>query len=211
MAEYAGKEIEVKFHINDLDLFIQRLEKLGARLSQPRILEINQRFDTPDNNLSSEGKVLRIRKDSKNWMTFKEPGEIIDGVRIRQEIEFSVGDIKNAHLFLQALGYRVYQTYEKYRSIFILNNTHIMVDELPFGIFIEIESTDLASVKKCADMLDLRWDLFVKPGYLAIYEYLCEIFEIKCGNLCFNDFIGSPDMLGRINIYPADQFTPPNP
>src|SRR5665648_383756 len=99
-----NQEIEAKFYIKNIQSIKQHLTKLGARITHPRIFEINYRYDTPEHRLSSESKVLRIRQDSKKWITFKGPGEFIDGVRIRQEIEISISGINKAQLILQALG-----------------------------------------------------------------------------------------------------------
>jgi hypothetical protein len=79
-----------------------------------------------------------------------------------------------------------------------------MLDELPFGIFIEIESEDTNSLKKCAEILDLGWELNINAGYLGIYENLCKKFDFSYGDLTFKNFVGSPDMLQKINIFPAD-------
>ena len=200
-----NQEIEAKFNVKNLNAIKKRLGKLGAKLFQPRTLEINYRYDTPDRTLSTESKVLRIRQDSKNWMTFKGPGESIDGIRIRQEIEFSISDFNNAHLFLQALGFQIFQSYEKYRTVYLLNKSYIMLDELPFGTFVEIESTDLISIKDCANILGLNWEMNIDSGYLAIYKNLCKILGTNYGDLSFKEFVGIPDMLNKINIYPADQ------
>jgi len=199
-----NQEIEAKFNIKNFNAIKQQLGKLGAQIIQPRNFEINYRYDTPDRRLSVDSKVLRIRQDSKNWLTFKGPGESIDGIRIRQEIEFSISDINSAHLFLQALGYQIYQFYEKYRTVYILNKSYIMLDELPFGTFVEIESTDLISIKNCAEILGLRWELNIEAGYMAIYNNLCKIMDTNYGNLSFKEFVGTLDMLSKINIFPAD-------
>jgi len=199
------QEIEVKFNVNNINAIKQRLRKLEAQIYLSRNFEINFRYDTPDRRLSVESKVLRIRQDSKKWITFKGPGESVDGIRIRQEIEFSINDINSAHLFLQALGYQIYQSYEKYRTVYILNNSHIMLDELPFGTFVEIEGTDPISIKNCAEILGLDWELNIEEGYLAIYKKLCKVLETNNGVLSFKEFVGTPDMLRRINIFPADQ------
>jgi len=204
MAGDNNKEIEVKFNVKNFKAIKRRLKRLGARISQPRNFEVNYRYDTSDRKLSSESKVLRIRQDSKNWITFKGPGKIIDGIRIRQEIEFSISDIDNAQLFLQALGYQLYQSYEKFRTIYILDSAQIMLDELPFGFFVEIEGTDIVSIEKLAEMLGLQWKLNIEAGYLAIYEQLCSAFKMDFGKLSFNDFAGDQGLLRKINIFPAD-------
>lgn len=205
MAVEKYQEIEAKFYVKNLPAISHHLEILGAQITQPRIFEINHRYDTPDRRLSIESKVLRTRQDSKNWITFKGPGEIIDGIQIRQEIELSINDINSAHLFLKSLGYEIYQSYEKYRTIYSLNNSYIMLDELPFGTFVEIESKDQIFIKDCAKLLGLQWEYNIDIGYLTIYRNLCLELDINYGNLSFKEFVGAPDILRKISIYPADQ------
>ncbi|MFH2039060.1 MAG: class IV adenylate cyclase [Chloroflexota bacterium] len=204
MSKDINQEIEVKFHVKNIKIIKQRLNQSGARITKPRIFEINYRYDTAEHWLSNESKVLRVRQDSKKWLTYKEPGEIKDGVRIRQEIEISISDIEKTQLILQALGYHVYQSYEKFRTVYILNHSQIMLDELPFGIFIEIESSDINSLKICANILGLSWKFNIEDSYLGIYKKLCSTLNISDGELTFKNFVGSPEMLQSINIFPAD-------
>lgn len=205
MAVDDNQEIEVKFNVRNFKAIKQRLSQFGAKITQPRNFEINYRYDTPDGKLTTESKILRIRQDSNNWITFKSPGEINNGIRIRQEIEFKISDINRAHLFLQALGYQIYQSYEKFRTVYNLNNSYVMLDELPFGTFVEIEGTDLMSIQTCAEKLGLQWELNIEAGYLAIYKQLCCTLDMDCGNLSFKEFTGNPEMLSKINIFPADK------
>jgi len=108
------QEIEAKFYLQDLAAFRQRLMAAGARLIQPRVQETNLRFDTPQRDLSQKAQVLRLRQDEAAHLTFKGPGALEGGVLARQEIEFEVSDFAAARRFLEALGYRVYTTYEKF-------------------------------------------------------------------------------------------------
>ena len=62
-----------------------------------------------------------------------------DGIISRFEAEVNVGDFANTKLILEKLGFMVTASYEKYRSTFFLDNTEIVLDELPFGNFVEIE------------------------------------------------------------------------
>ena len=64
------QEIEVKFYLQDLAAFRQRLLSAGAFLTQPRVKEINLRFDTPQKDLSQKAQVLRLRKDEAVHPTF---------------------------------------------------------------------------------------------------------------------------------------------
>ena len=103
-----GQEIEAKFFVKNLDRIEQRLLELKARLIQPRIHEINLRFDDAGNTLRSSFRVLRLRQDDKARMTFKGPSvEEVGGILSRREIEFVVEDFEKARELLEALGYRV--------------------------------------------------------------------------------------------------------
>jgi len=205
MTANANQEIEAKFNVRDLNAIEQRLKQVGARLSQPRILEINYRFDTPDRKLSLESKVLRLRQDSKQWMTFKSLGTSLDGIRIRQEIEFSISDINSAQAILEALGYQIFMSYEKYRTVYFIDDSKIMLDELPFGNFIEIEDVDINFIKKCAKILNLQWELKIDIGYLEIYNNLCKSMGVIYKALSFENSIVANDALETINIHPAGQ------
>jgi adenylate cyclase class 2 len=198
------QEIEVKFFINSPSAVENRLQQLGAQVVQPRVKEINYRFDTQGKKLSSDSKVLRLRQDSKQWITYKGPGTFVDGVKVRKEIEFEVSDIHAARDMLEALGYHVYQIYEKVRTVFGLGNTKIMLDELPYGNFLEIEGPDTTSVISCADRLGLEWVLKIDISYMEIYKRLCDSMGIIFGDLLFDQISGTEFLLDKINIHPAD-------
>ncbi len=108
---HQNTELEVKFYISDLGKLEERIETLGAKLVQPRTLEYNLRFDTLNGELARSYQVLRLRRDTANRLTYKGPGVILDGVRLRKEIEFEVGDFDNARALIKALGYRVSMIY----------------------------------------------------------------------------------------------------
>ena len=57
------EEIEVKFIIDDLQAMRQRIIALGATLKTPRTYEDNRLFDTPDQRLTQQQCLLRLRRD----------------------------------------------------------------------------------------------------------------------------------------------------
>jgi adenylate cyclase, class 2 len=198
------QEIETKFLVRDIHTIELRLIELKADILKTRCLEKNFRFDTKENKLSSESKVLRLRQDSQQWMTYKEPGGFIDGIPTRKEIEFSISDLHAARSFLEALGFSVIQTYEKYRAVYILNNTRIMVDELPIGNFVEIEGDEVQLIKKVASDLNLRWELRVDHSYLTIFNTLCLTKGIEPRDLSFETNSVDINALSYQNIFPSD-------
>jgi len=193
------QEIEVKFYLADPAGFRQRVIEAGARLVQPRVLEQNLRFDTPDMRLRSRAEVLRLRQDDQTILTFKGPGEIVDGVISRQELEVSASDFQTTRAILEGLGFQVFMTYEKFRQNYRLNGLVASVDELPYGNFIELEGSSPEHVCGTAALLGLDWEQRINVSYTA----LLEIFNQKTGHtfrdLSFEAFEGLrvlPEQLG---------------
>jgi len=181
-----GQETEAKFYIRDLRKIELRLQELKAQLIQPRIHETNLRFDNANSDLRRSYRVLRLRQDEKSHFTFKGPSvEKEGGVLSRQEIEFVVEDFESAKQFLEALGYEAVVFYEKFRATYELNDTHIMLDELPYGEFIEIEGESVEAIHNIANLLGLNWDAMIKAGYHALFERVTGKYDLESSQLSF--------------------------
>jgi adenylate cyclase class 2 len=181
-----GHETEAKFYVHNLSKIELRLQELKAQLIQPRTHETNLRFDNENNDLRSSFRVLRLRQDEKARFTFKGPSvEQAGGILSRREIEFIVEDFEKAKEFLEALGYRAVVFYEKFRATYELDNTHIMLDELPYGEFIEIEGENAESIRAVADLLGLNWEAMVKAGYHALFERVAGKYNLEPSQLSF--------------------------
>jgi adenylate cyclase class 2 len=198
------QEIEVKFFIADLAAIEQRLQALGAQLLQPRVHEVNLRFDTPDGELSRQFQVLRLRQDDAARLTYKGPSSFQDGVRLRQEIEFTVGDFEAARRLLEALGYHVALMYEKFRTTYELEGVHITLDKMPYGNFIEIEGPDPASIRHINEQLGLDWEQRVPESYTMIFERLRGTLGLPFNDLSFANFAGLDISMDMIDVRPAD-------
>ncbi len=200
-----GQEIEAKFHVQNLRKIELRLLELKAQLIQPRVHEVNLRFDRPDGELRNSFRVLRLRKDDIARFTFKGPSvEKEGGILSRQEIEFEVGDFDSAKLFLEAIGFQVVVFYEKFRTTYELNNTHIMLDELPYGSFIEIEGENVETIRSVADALGLNWDAMVKAGYHALFERVAGKYGLDVSKLSFENLEGVTIKTTEMGIVAAD-------
>lgn len=200
-----NQEIEVKFYVNDLKQLEARLLELGARLIQPRVLETNLRFDLPDGSLSASNCALRLRRADDVRLTYKGKSEEIEGVRSRQEIEFTVGDFEAARQFLEALGYVQFTVYEKFRATYELTGCHIMLDELPFGDFLEIEGAGVDEIHLTATSLGLDWEAAVQASYLELYKQLCAGCHLDPAQLTFASLKGFQSSPARLGVRPADQ------
>lgn len=200
-----GHETEVKFFVKDLKRVELRLQELKAQLIQPRIHEINLRFDNPNGDLRRDLKVLRLRKDSEAKFTFKGPSEAReDGVLRRREIEFTVSDFDAANQFLESLGFVPVVFYEKFRATYELDGVHIMLDELPYGTFVEIEGEDIRTLRKIAEELSLNWGAMVKAGYHALFEQIAGKFGLEVSQLSFKALQTTRISPDDLSIIPAD-------
>ncbi len=132
-------ETEAKFLVDDLAAVRERLLTAGAELVQARILEVNLRLDNAASDYRQLGKVLRLRQDSRAWLTLKLPAGLWDArAKTLRELEIEVSDFDTAQLILAELGFHPWFTYEKYRESYHLAGAEISLDQLPFGTFVEI-------------------------------------------------------------------------
>jgi adenylate cyclase class 2 len=194
-----GLEIEVKFQVADQVAFLKRLADLGAVCTQEKVLENNLRFDTPEGRLRAAQQVLRLRKDNRVRLTYKGPAEESQTVAVRPEIEFTVSDFESARSFLEALGYVISVVYEKYRTSFELDGAEITLDEMPFGLFCEIEGRDASQIENLASRLGFEWDKRITDSYLLLFETLKKSRGLTMRDLTFEAFNG-------ISINPQDLF-----
>jgi adenylate cyclase class 2 len=185
----SASEIEAKFAVARLDSIRQRLLDLAARLARPRLQETNLRFDFPDGRLEQAGHVLRLRKNHDARLTFKAPG---DNPEQRLELEIGVDPPEMAQRLLEALGFGIFFVYEKYRETFLLDGTEVMLDELPFGSFVEIEGDDLPSIRRVAEALDLTWQERLPLSYLSLFDRLRRRHGWAFRDATFANFSGLP-------------------
>ena len=203
-----GLEIEAKFYVLDLDTIKLRLQELHARLIQERVLEINIRFDLPGAPMRAEGRVLRLRRDTTTKFTYKSASSKEQGVLSREEIEFEVEDFEKAKQFLEALGYQKLVYYEKYRTTYGLQASeglvHIMLDELPYGNFVEIEGATMDAIRSIADQLHFNWDTAIATSYNALLERARRNLNREFQDLSFAEFSSVHVNATDLNVQPAD-------
>ena len=134
-------EIEKKYRLQskDLERLRSELTSIGAEFAG-REFEENQIFSS--DALRESAAVVRIRKtDKRVVLTYKRrvPSEFDVKTQIEHEVE--VDDAAAAVSILSELGLRQWLLYEKYRDTWNFKSVEIVLDELPFGLFMEIEGT----------------------------------------------------------------------
>ncbi len=194
-------EIEAKFYLRHLEDIRKRVIAHDALLKTGRLLERNLRFDTPERELAGKKHVLRLRQDNRATLTFKRPhGQ----VETREEFEIELDDFESGRKILEALGYTVITLYEKYRETYQIDLIQVMLDELPFGCFVEIEGPSLESIRQMSDQLELPWERRVQASYLELFDRIRHPLEIDFEEITFENFKGlapvDPELLGVLQV-----------
>lgn len=200
----SGQEIEAKFYVRDVERIRKSLASLDAQLAQPRVLEMNLRFDLPDASLRNEGRVLRLRRDTEARFTYKGGNKNTRSVLSREEIEFVVGDFEKAKKFLEALGYQQIFYYEKYRTTYELGKTLIMLDELPYGPFVEIEGETEETIHALSEKLDLNWEATIERSYSELFDHIHKSMNLPFQDLSFANFAGIKVDATHLGVSAAD-------
>jgi adenylate cyclase class 2 len=98
---------------------------------------------------------LRLRRaGARAWLTYKQRFTRQAAVKRQREDETEVGDADALAAILDALGYRPALVYEKRRETWQLGAAEVVLDELPFGWFVEIEGPE-ESIDEAEQQLDL--------------------------------------------------------
>ena len=115
----------------------QRLSELGAERKKEEFEE-NTIYIGP--GLAAGNKVLRLRRvGASATLTYKYrlPGPSSIKHQIEEETGVANPDAMTA--ILEATGFKAALVYEKRRETWTFAATEIVIDELPFGLFMEIE------------------------------------------------------------------------
>lgn len=134
-----GIEIEKKYRLDK-----RRLVELNTRLTE---LGAEFRGEVFEENylhrggvLTEREAVLRLRKiGERTILTYKERFKNDSDIKHRLEFETEVADVGAMENIIQALGYKLSVVYEKHRKTWHFGDVEVVLDELPFGWYMEIE------------------------------------------------------------------------
>lgn len=138
-----GIEIEKKYRLTreQSEAVRLRLAEVGAVEQGGEEFEENTIYGGP--GLDPRSRVLRLRRvGGRAVFTYKERGTSDSAIKRHREDETEVGDAEALAAILDALGYRPALLYEKRRSTWHLAGVEVVLDELPFGLFMEIEGEE---------------------------------------------------------------------
>ena len=148
-------EIEKKYRLSP-----ELANELRSRLGNVEARYIDKRFETNTiyggGSLDLQGAILRIRVfGDKAALTFKRRVANDSDVKHQVEYESEFSDPPALAKILASLGYIPRLIYEKRRETWLFGGTEIVIDELPFGWFMEVEG-DLDDIRIAEGRLGLE-------------------------------------------------------
>jgi adenylate cyclase class 2 len=138
-------------------------------------------------------------------LTFKsEPPFKDDQFKILKEFEVEVSDFDTMEHILKSLGFKEEQVYEKWREIYVFGDTHLCLDTMPYGDFLEIEGTK-ESIQQLASKIGLLWEKRILLNYLAIFDILKRQLNLSFYDVTFGNFNNIRfDMAQYLRLFEAD-------
>jgi adenylate cyclase class 2 len=181
----ATLEREIKLRYDNPAAARAAVLNTGATLVKPRRLQTDALFDTPEGLLSPRQSVLRVRRDGdRSYLTLKNPAAH-PTMKLREEIETTIGDAAAVTRILEELGLRAWFRYEKYREEFALPEVVIAIDETPVGTFVEIEGSE-RSITAVAFTLGYDPADYVLDSYRTLYVNDCAARGVAPTHMLFS-------------------------
>lgn len=129
--------------------------------------------------LDEDDSVLRVRKtQDKTILTFKKTIQNDFNIKQRTEHETEIADSNEIEKIIENLGFAPRLVYEKRRKTWHFRSVEIVLDELPFGSFMEIEGsiTAIAEAEMFLGIEDYETEH-------ATYPHLTMKHGVRNGNL----------------------------
>ena len=132
-------EVEKKYRLTkkQRDAIRRRLKEIGAEDCGS---EFEENILYGGGQLDPASKVLRLRKvGMEATLTYKERYRSKSDIKRQREEETTVADAKVVDRIIRLLGFRRVLVYEKLRHTWRVGPVELVLDELPFGLYMEIE------------------------------------------------------------------------
>jgi adenylate cyclase class 2 len=185
-----GKEVEIKFLVDDIDALTRKLRASGFRLKTRRTHELNTLYDTADGTLKQRGELLRIRKYGEQWvLTHKAKGKNADeGARHKSRIETQteIADGKKLDAIVRALGFAPSFAYEKFRAEWSDGTGDVVIDETPIGNVAEIEGP-VRWIDRTAKALGVGREQYSTKNYATLFAEWKQRTGSNAQNMTFRE------------------------
>jgi len=182
----SGKEVEIKFQIEDTSTLARALRAAGFRVVTKRTPEMNTLYDLPGQQLRKRGEILRLRKYGPRWvLTHKAKGTAARH-KSRVESETEVEDGRKLEAILSALGFRPVFRYEKFRAEWSDGKGHVVIDQTPIGNFGEIEGPP-HWIDRTARALGIGPSSYISQSYGELFQEWKRRTASRAQDMTFND------------------------
>ncbi len=158
-------EIEKKYRLTNeqRESVRRRLPEIGAKLLGE---EFEENTLYGGQGLTVGRTVLRLRRAGERAiLTYKKRFPSSSSIKRQREDETRVEDPAALNAILEALGFTPALVYEKRRETWVLGKAEIVIDELPFGLFMEIEGKerDIRAVETKLAVKNLKTEKLTYP------------------------------------------------
>lgn len=158
-------EFEVRLLNVDVDDFVERIEKQGAKY----VNRYHQKRFVYDFNPKIENKWIRLRTDGyKTTLAIKECKSMeVGGTK---ELEIEVSDMMKTDEILNELGYTKRSVQENKRVRYVLDDVEIDIDTWPhLNTYVEFEGESKAVIEAVLEKLEIPFDAVTTMDAQDIY------------------------------------------
>ena len=164
-----AQEIEVKFPLANRSDLIRKLQDIGAHRLYAETFEDNIVLDRRG-ELRTKGALLRVRKFGKYALaTYKGPMSMEGGIKTREEVQTGVESFELAIQLFDSLGFKAVFRYQKFREVWRLKETEVVIDRTPIGDYFEIEGS-VETLRTVAADLGMNMDQAIRQTYSDLYR-----------------------------------------
>ena len=160
-------EIEKKYRLTKQQRRALERRMRGMSLV-PAELEHEENTIYRGGRLDRPGRALRLRRvNGRAYLTFKRrlPGK--SPIKHQEEYEVTIADADGMDWILKSLDFIPGLIYEKRRTRWKVGKAKVVIDELPFGLFMEIEAS-VREIKRVEKILGAE----KIPGVMETYPSL---------------------------------------
>ena len=148
-------EIEKKFTLSNdrREQVLARLDEIGAKFIGE---DFEENIIYGGGILREKGAVLRVRKiGDATILTYKESVPNSSAYKQRTEYETKIENAGEIEKIIESLGFTKSLIYEKRRQKWHFRDVEIVLDELPFGFYMEIEGA-ITAIAEAEMFLDVE-------------------------------------------------------
>lgn len=156
-------EIEVKILGIDVEAVARRLVEAGAKPLFDGLVKCVH-FDFKGAPIRETGALFRMRRwegqegfPSKVEVCYKGPKKVVDGCKVREEVETTVEDADRFLSMMGKIGLSITLDNEKRRRSYSMGEVHVDLDEYPrIPAYMEIEGPNRAAIDEAILTLGLE-------------------------------------------------------